>query len=49
MDYDHFMGEALKEARKALARGDFPVGCVVVHRGQIVARGSRKGTRGDVG
>jgi tRNA(adenine34) deaminase len=49
MDYDHFMGEALKEARKALARGEFPVGCVMVHRGQIVARGSRKGTRGDMG
>jgi tRNA(adenine34) deaminase len=49
MDYDHFMDEALKEARKALARGEFPVGCVMVHRGQIVARGSRKGTRGDMG
>jgi tRNA(adenine34) deaminase len=46
MDYDLFMGEALKEARKALARGDFPVGCVMVHRDGIVARGSRKGTRG---
>jgi tRNA(adenine34) deaminase len=47
MDYDHFMGAALKEARKALARGDFPVGCVMVHRDRIVARGSRKGTRDD--
>jgi tRNA(adenine34) deaminase len=47
MDYDHFMGAALKEARKALARGEFPVGCVVVHGDRIVARGSRKGTRGD--
>ena len=47
MDCDHFMGEALKEAHKALARGDFPVGCVMVHEGRIVARGSRKGTCGD--
>ena len=45
MDYDYFMGEALKEAEAALARGDFPVGCVMVHRDRIVARGSRKGTR----
>jgi len=45
MDYDFFMGEALKEAQGALARGDFPVGCVMVHRDRIVARGSRTGTR----
>ncbi|MCK7469532.1 MAG: hypothetical protein MZU95_01060 [Desulfomicrobium escambiense] len=41
---DRFMGEALKEARKALARGEFPVGCVLVYRGRVVARGRRKGT-----
>ncbi|MBI5581745.1 MAG: nucleoside deaminase [Deltaproteobacteria bacterium] len=44
MDYDFFMDEALNEAQKALARGDFPVGCVMVHRDRIVARGSRRGT-----
>jgi tRNA(adenine34) deaminase len=49
MDYDLFMGEALKEARRALARGEFPVGCVIVHQGRIVARGSRKGSHGDMG
>jgi len=49
MDYDHFMGEALRDARKALARGEFPVGCVIVHQERIVARGSRKGTRGGAG
>ncbi|MCK7466808.1 MAG: deaminase [Desulfosudis oleivorans] len=37
------MGEALKEARKALARGEFPVGCVLVYRGRVVARGRREG------
>lgn len=38
------MGEALKEARKALAQGDFPVGCVLVYRDRVIARGRRKGT-----
>lgn len=47
MDYEHFMGEALQEAQKALGRGEFPVGCVMVHRDRIIARGSRKGTRHD--
>jgi tRNA(adenine34) deaminase len=46
VDDDRFMGEALKEARNALARGEFPVGCVLVHRGRVVARGRRKGTAG---
>jgi tRNA(adenine34) deaminase len=46
MDYDHFMGEALREAEAALARGDFPVGCVLVHEGRVVARGGRRGTSG---
>jgi tRNA(Arg) A34 adenosine deaminase TadA len=32
------MGEALAEAQRSLARGDFPVGAVVVYRGEIVAR-----------
>jgi tRNA(adenine34) deaminase len=44
MDYEHYMGEALREARKALGRGEFPVGCVMVHEDRIIARGSRKGT-----
>lgn len=39
-----FMGEALKEARRALARGEFPVGCVLVYQDRVVARGRRKGT-----
>jgi tRNA(Arg) A34 adenosine deaminase TadA len=32
------MEEALGEAQQSLARGDFPVGAVVVHKGEIVAR-----------
>jgi tRNA(adenine34) deaminase len=43
------MGEALKEARKALALGEFPVGCVLVYRDRVIARGRRKGTSGGGG
>ncbi len=46
MDDTRFMGEALREAHKALARGEFPVGCVMVYRDRIVARGYRHGTAG---
>lgn len=49
MDDDRFMGLALAEAEKALDRGDFPVGCVMVHRGRVVARGCRRGTAGGGG
>jgi tRNA(adenine34) deaminase len=34
----HFMGEALREARKAAARGEVPVGAVVVREGLVIAR-----------
>lgn len=50
MDLDeHFMDEALAEAEKALAQGEFPVGCVLVHRGRVLARGFRTGTAGGGG
>lgn len=42
MDHQYFMEEALKHAREALSRGEFPVGCVLVHEGEIVAEGARK-------
>ena len=35
---ERFMGEAFKEAEKALARDEVPIGAVVVIRGQIIAR-----------
>jgi tRNA(adenine34) deaminase len=47
MDYEHFMKKALDEARTALAAGEFPVGCVIVHHQDIMATGFRKGTTGD--
>jgi len=47
MNYEHFMGKALDQAKKALAAGEFPVGCAMVHQDKILATGSRKGTAGD--
>lgn len=34
----YFMGQALREARKAYAAGEVPVGAVIVHEGRIIAR-----------
>ena len=36
--HEYFMGEALKEARKALDLGEVPVGAVVVCQDKIIAR-----------
>jgi len=47
MDDNHFMQKALEEARAALAAGEFPVGCVMVHDNKILASGARQGTTGD--
>lgn len=47
MDYEHFMGKALEQARKALSAGEFPVGSVIVYQNRILATGFRKGTSGD--
>lgn len=35
---EHYMKEALKEAEKAYEKGEIPVGAVVVHDKQIIAR-----------
>jgi tRNA(adenine34) deaminase len=45
MDYGFFMSKALDEAEQALSHGEFPVGCVVVHEGSVIATGTRHGTR----
>ncbi len=44
MDYNLFMGNALELAENTLAKGEFPVGCVLVYENEIIAAGSRKGT-----
>jgi len=36
--HEHFMKEALKEARVALSKNEIPVGAVVVCKGKIIAR-----------
>ncbi len=42
------MADALAEARQALRNGEFPVGCVMVHGDEIVARGGREHSIGEV-
>lgn len=41
-----FMALALEQAEAALASGEFPVGCVIVHGGHVIASGMRRGTTG---
>lgn len=36
---EKYMREALKQAKKALALGEVPIGCVIVHEGRIIGRG----------
>ncbi|MDD5087766.1 MAG: tRNA adenosine(34) deaminase TadA [bacterium] len=38
-DHERWMREALAEARKAEAKEEVPIGCVVVHGGIVVGRG----------
>ena len=38
MDDEYFMKEALKEAEIALKEGNWPIGCVIVLNGKIIAR-----------
>ena len=40
-----YMHEALSEARVALDKGEFPVGCVITQNDRIVARGHRTNSR----
>lgn len=36
---EKYMKEALKQARKAHRLGEVPIGCVIVHQGEIIGRG----------
>lgn len=40
-DHERWMRVALGEAEQALADGEFPVGCIFVHNGTLVASGRR--------
>ena len=44
-NHETYMRQALLEAEKALAEGEFPVGCVMVYGNEIVSRGSRINSR----
>lgn len=37
--HEKYMREALKQAKKAAQLGEVPIGCVIVHGGEIVGRG----------
>lgn len=39
VDDEHFMRMALREAERAFADDEIPVGCVIVCRDQVIARG----------
>ncbi|MDD7209517.1 MAG: tRNA adenosine(34) deaminase TadA [Lachnospiraceae bacterium] len=39
---EKFMKEAIRQAKKAEAIGDVPIGCVIVRGGKIIARGYNK-------
>ncbi|KAK9914971.1 hypothetical protein WJX75_003148 [Coccomyxa subellipsoidea] len=39
-DDRHFMTLAFEEARGALARGEVPIGCIIVREGEVIATGS---------
>ncbi len=47
MDYAHFMTAALEQAEAAYNAGEFPVGCVLVHKDRVLATGRRTGTAGE--
>jgi len=47
MNDEYFMGKALKVAKDALEKGEFPVGCVMVYREKVLVTGARSGTTGD--
>lgn len=48
MDYEYFMRKALALAEKALSKGEFPVGCVMVHQNKVLVSGSRIHSKGTV-
>ena len=37
--HEKYMKEALRQAKKAYALGEVPIGCVIVHDGKIIGRG----------
>ncbi len=46
MNYEYFMRKALNLAEKALSKGEFPVGCVMVYQNKVLVSGSRIYSKG---
>ena len=44
MGHEEYMAMALEQAQDAFEKGEFPVGCVIVENGKVIARGGRCGT-----
>lgn len=38
-EYEKYMKEAIRQAKKALALDEVPIGCVIVNNGKIIGRG----------
>ena len=38
-EQEKYMKEAIRQARKAAALGEVPIGCVIVYKGRIIGRG----------
>ncbi len=46
---EYFMEQAMRQAKKAAALGDVPIGCVIVYEGAVIARGyNRRNADGSV-
>ena len=41
---EKYMREAIKQAKKAYAIGEVPIGCVIVYQDKIIARGYNRRT-----
>ena len=41
---EKYMREAIRQAKKAAALGDVPIGCVIEHQGKIIGRGYNRRT-----
>jgi|GEM_PF-6045811 len=47
-EHEYFMAKAVEQARNALAKNEFPVGCVITYQGEMIASGFRKGSADDI-
>ena len=41
---EKYMREAIRQAKKAYALGEVPIGCVIVYEGEIIGRGYNRRT-----